>query len=255
MAVEDVIGSPQIRRRLQALSDKPINFDLACARASPPPAGWLLDDRCQSLPGEPPGAPIPGGSWEIAQGLIRGYEFADPSVVRAYYDPDAPLAGRDMLLRLRALGRVDIYVGVRVGEVFDEIRSFGSRSARVWGWNYRTLEGHVEMGQMAWEVWKWLETGEVEFRVHAVSRRARIRNPIVWIGFRLFGGHERRLFLQSTNRRMLRFTELALQPDAGAHEIRRAAAELTARDQPADDPAPDQLARNLSDATRGSADQ
>ena len=243
-----VMGSPQIRRRLQELADKPINFDLACVDSTPLPEGWVLDDRCQPLPGEPPGAPIPGGSFEIAQRLIRGYEFADPSVVRAYYDPDAPLPGRDMLLRLRALGRVDIYVGVRVGEVFDETRSVGSRSVRVWGWNYRTLEGHVEMGQMAWEVWKWLDSGEVEFHVHAVSRRAPIRNPIVWLGFRLFGGHERRVFLQSTNRRMVRFTELGLDPEAGEEPIRQAAGELTARRQPDDDPAPDELARHLGDA-------
>ncbi len=247
MTGDGAAGTPQIRRRLRALADKPINFDLACVRSSPPPPGWLLDERCQPLPGEPPGAPIPGGSWEIAQRLIRGYEFADPSVVRAYYDPDAPLPGRDMLLRLRALGRVDIHVGVRVGEVIDETRRREGRSVRVWGWNYRTLEGHVEMGEMAWEVWKWLDTGAVEFRVHAVSRRAPIRNPIVWLGFRLFGPHERRVFLQSTNRRMLRFTELALEQD-GSEPIRRAAAELTARELPADDPAPDELARNLGDA-------
>ncbi|MDQ6605312.1 MAG: DUF1990 domain-containing protein [Actinomycetota bacterium] len=254
MAGDEAIGSPQIRRRLQALAGKPINFDLACVRASALPEGWALDDRCQPLPGEPPGAPVPGGSWEIARRLIRGYEFADPSVVRAYYDPDAPLAGRNMLLRLRALGRVDIYVGVRVGEVFDETRSFGSRSARVWGWNYRTLEGHVEMGQMAWEVWKWLDSGEVEFRVHAVSRRASIRNPIVWLGFRLFGAHERRVFLHSTNRRMLRFTELGLDREGGEEPIRQAAADLTAREQPADDPAPDSLARHLSEAGGSGSD-
>jgi uncharacterized protein (UPF0548 family) len=254
MAAAGMIGSPQIRRRLRALADKPINFDLACAQADPLPEGWVLDDRCQPLPGEPAGQPIPHGSWEIAQRLIRGYEFADPSVVRAYYDPEAPLPGRDMLLRLRALGRVDIYVGVRVGEVFDETRTVAGRSARVWGWNYRTLEGHVEMGQMAWEVWKWLDSGEVEFHVHAVSRPASIRNPIVWLGFRLFGGHERRVFLQSTNRRMLRFTELGLEPDVGKDQIRQAAAELTARELPADDSAPDELARHLSDSAGSSSD-
>ena len=68
----------------------------------------------------------------------------------------------------------------------------------MWGWNYRTLDGHVEMGQMDWEVWKWLETGAVEFRVHAVSRAAPIPNPIVRLGFHLLRGRERDAFLQST---------------------------------------------------------
>ena len=51
---------------------------------------------------------------------------------------------------------------------------------------------------MAWEVWKWLATGEVEFRVHAISRDAHIPNLVIRLGYRLVRGHERRLFLDST---------------------------------------------------------
>ena len=47
------------------------------------------------------------------------------------------------------------------------------RQARVFGWNYRTLEGHFEQGQMHYEIWKWLDTGDVDFRLHAYSRSAR----------------------------------------------------------------------------------
>ena len=81
----------------------------------------------------------------------------------------------------------------------------------MFGWNYRTLEGHVERGQMDWEVWKWLDTGEVAFHVHAVSRPASITNPFIRIGFWLLRGHERGVFLDSTDRRMRAFTELGLQ--------------------------------------------
>ena len=84
-----------------------------------------------------------------------------------------------MLLELRALGLVSVHVGVRVGEVYDEERAVDGRQARVFGWNYRTLEGHVEEGQMNWEVWKWVDSGDVQFHVHAVSRPAPIPNPIV----------------------------------------------------------------------------
>ena len=97
--------------------------------------------------------------------------------MRAYYDPDAPLQGREMLLELRALNLLSVFVGVRVVHVYDEVRERGGRDARVFGWAYRTLEGHVERGQMDWQVWKWLDTGEVQFRVHAVSRPASIANP------------------------------------------------------------------------------
>jgi uncharacterized protein (UPF0548 family) len=95
--------------------------------------------------------------------------------------------------------------------VYDETVERDGRQARVWGWNYRTLSGHLEMGQMSWEVWKWLADGQVEFRVHSVSRPAPIRNPIVGFGFHLLRGHERRAFLDSTRERMRTFTELALQ--------------------------------------------
>ncbi len=70
-----------------------------------------------------------------------------------------------------------------------------------WGWNYRTLEGHVEIGQMDWEVWKWLDDGSVEFRVHAVSPSARIPNPVVRLRFHLLRDRERDAFLSSTKRR------------------------------------------------------
>ena len=42
------------------------------------------------------------------------------------------------------------------------------RPVRVWGWPYRTLEGHIEQGEMSWEVWKWLDT-----------RRRRVPHPLL----------------------------------------------------------------------------
>ena len=99
----------------------------------------------------------------------------------------------------------------------------------MWGWNYRTLEGHVEIGQMDWEVWKWVDDGQVEFRVHAISRPARIPNPIVRLGFRLLRKRERDAFLDSTKRRMRTFTELALTAEDPERTIRDAAAAVTAR--------------------------
>jgi len=169
------------------------------------------------------------GSWQIARRLMSGYEFADPSIVRAYYNDDIPLERRNMLLRLQALGAAHLFVGVRVGEVYERTQELGGRHARVWGWNYRTLEGHVEMGQMDWEVWKWLDDGQVEFRVHAVSRPARIPNPIVRLGFHLLRRREREVFLDSTKRRMRTFTELALADEDPERTIRDAAAGVTAR--------------------------
>ncbi len=237
--------SPQLQRKLADLADKSVNYDPDELDLLNPPRGWHVDDRHQPLPREPAGAPIPGGSWEIARRLIRGYEFADPSMVRAIYDPGEPLAGRDMLLELRALGLVRVHVGVRVGEVYDEVRRVDGRELRVSGWYYRTLEGHVEKGQMNWEVWKWLDSGEVEFHVYSVSRPASIANPIIQIGFWLLRGHERALFLDSTCRRMQAFTELGLNRDQRGERIQQASHGLTARRPTKDDPSHAELARNV----------
>jgi len=115
----------------------------------------------------------------------------------------------------------------------------------VWGWSYRTLAGHVEMGQMDWEVWKWLGDGRVEFRVHAVSRPAPIPNPIVRIGFRLLRRRERQAFLDSTRARMQSFTELALEREGAERRVRDAAADLTARTSRAANPVHDAVADNV----------
>src|SRR5690348_6463946 len=142
-SAEQLLGPPHVQRRLAALADAPLNFDPAVLAGASPEDGWLVTDVCQSLPGEAPGPPAENGSWVIARALMRGYEFADPSIVRAYYDPSAPLRGRNMLLRLQALGLVRLFVGVRVGDVYEHTRQLGSRTAQIWGWNYRTLQGHV----------------------------------------------------------------------------------------------------------------
>jgi uncharacterized protein (UPF0548 family) len=246
MPDDSVRGSPAIRRRLASLPLRNLNFDPTALRHARSKDGWTITDLCQTLPSEPPGMPVEGGSWDTARALMRGYEFADPSIVRAYYDPAAPLEGRNMLLKLQAIGLFWLFVGVRVGEVYDQTRSTPSGDVRVWGWNYRTLEGHVEMGQMDWEVWKWPNSGAVEFRVHAVSRPAPIPNPIVRLGFWLLRERERDAFLRSTKRRMRTFTELALGDPPGSEQLRSAAAELTAHRSPPSDQAHDELTRRLN---------
>ncbi len=242
MSGSSLLGPPRIQRKLRELADRPLNFDLKALAGASPANGWTITNLCQPLVTEQPGMPSDDGSWQIARRLMSGYEFADPSIVRAYYDPDVPLKERNMLLKLQALRVAHLFVGVRVGEVYEETRKADGGPVCVWGWNYRTLEGHVEMGQMDWQVWKWLDDGRVEFRVHSVSRSAPTSNPAVWLGFRLLRRRERSAFLESTKRRMRSFTELALRHEDPEQPIRGAAATLTAR-RGHDDPAHDAVAR------------
>jgi len=195
------LGDPRALEALDALHDKRLNFDLHSGEAMTREAGWNVDDYGQPLPPERPGPPEPGGTWERARELMLGYEFADPRIVRAVYAPDSQLEGRDMLLEARFLG-LRFRFGVRVEGVVDETSEKDGRAIRVWGWSYRTLQGHLEMGQMDYELWKWLDSGEVEFRIHVVSRPARIPNPIVRLGFRIFGRRQQVRFAKHACERM-----------------------------------------------------
>jgi uncharacterized protein (UPF0548 family) len=226
-----------VQRRLAALHGKALNYD----PNAPHPAedGWRIDEYCEPLPREAPGPPEDGGPFAIAQTLLRDYRVADPDIVRAYYDEDAPLEGRDMLLELRFLF-FRTYAGCRVGDIVDETREVDGRPVRVWGWPYRTLEGHVEQGEMSWEVWKWLDTGEVEFRIHSYSRLTGAPNPLTRVGIRLIGQRERRRYLSSACRRIARLTAEGLRGrhPAGAQARRDAGGDGLAADRsPARPPA------------------
>ena len=82
-------------------------------------------------------------------------------------------------------------------------------------WNYRTLAGHFEKGQIDYEVWKWLDTGEVEFRIDAVSQAARGSHPLVDVGFRIFGRARQRKFARNACERMASLTREALDQEGG----------------------------------------
>jgi uncharacterized protein (UPF0548 family) len=195
------LGDTRALEALHALHDRRLNFDLHARHAMTREAGWNVDDYRQRLPPERSGPPAPGGTWERARELMLDYEFADPRIVRAIYAPGSPLDGRDMLLEARFLG-LRFRFGVRVEGVVDETCEADGRPVRVWGWSYRTLQGHLEMGQMDYEVWKWQDSGEVEFRIHVVSRPARIPNPIIRLGFRIFGRRQQVRFARRACERM-----------------------------------------------------
>jgi len=197
---------------LAGLRRKNLNFDPATlARGE---LGWNDDRYRQVLPSESPGSPVQGGSWDTARAICAKYGFVDDSIVHAIYDPDEPLEDRNMLLEVH-FWRLLIYAPVRVGEIFDGPRNQDGQDVHVWGWNYRTLEGHFEMGQIEYEVWKWLDSGKVEFYIHATSRAAPIRDPILRLGFAVFGRKKQVQFAQRACRRMAQLVTEAVGRGAG----------------------------------------
>ncbi|WP_165978593.1 DUF1990 family protein [Actinomadura darangshiensis] len=205
--------STRVLRRMRQyhadLRRLPLNFDPSRYDMSRPQRGWHVDDYRQPLPAEPPGPPVAGGSWEAARSLVRNYAYADRRIIREVCHSGPPEPGRNMLLEGRFYG-LRFLLGLRVGDVVDGVVERDGHQARVWGWNYGTLEGHLERGQMDQEVRKWLDTGEVEFHVHAFSQRAPIPNPIVRLGFILFGRFTQVRFYRRACRRMEKLTKAAL---------------------------------------------
>ena len=220
MLDERLAATARARRALAALSERPLNFDPAELRDADPRRGWHVDDYRQALPPEPPGDPVAGGSFQVARRLMRDYAFADPAMVHAVYDPAGELARRNMLLQVR-FGPLRMFFGCRVGAITDEVQTIDGRPVRVWGWSYGTLAGHVERGQMDYAVWKWLDDGAVEFRIHVVSRRAKVRNPIIGLGFRLVGRGQQTRFARRACERMGELVARELEREGGsalAHE-------------------------------------
>jgi uncharacterized protein (UPF0548 family) len=223
---ERLAATTRAQRALAELAGRPLNFDPDELAGASPRTGWHVDDYRRALVAEPPGDPVAAGSFEIARRLMADYAFADPAIVRAVFDPASGLADRNMLLQAR-LGPLRFFLGCRVGSITDETRTVDGRPVRIWGWSYGTLAGHFERGRMDFAAWKWLDDGAVEFRIHVVSRRARVGNPLVRLGLRLVG-----------RRQQVRFARRACERMGELVERERA----RARSAPAQEPSAAQLA-------------
>lgn len=199
-----VATAPVGRRAFAAhgrLGGRSLNFVPVSHEEASADPDWHADEREVRLGTEAPGPPAVDGPYAAAREVMTRYEFADPATIRAVFDPASDLEGRDLLL----VGRFVVlrfHMGVRIGGVEEGSMQVGDRTVHRFRWHYRTLEGHLERGHMAYEVTKDEVTGNVDFRIRAYSQRARIGNPIVRLGFMLFGRWTQLRFYQRTLDRM-----------------------------------------------------
>jgi hypothetical protein len=193
----------QHRDRIDALEKLQLNFDLERRHEYTSENGWNVDEHEAELPPEPPGPPLPDGSWEAAKGVLRDYKFPPPDLITGIFYPDRPLDKRLMLLRGRFMG-LTFYFGVRIGGVVDTTREGEHGPEQVWGYNYQTLQGHFERGQIDFEIIKRLNTGEVIFHIQSFSQVDVIRNPFYRIGFKIFGRPLQKRFARDAMARMQR---------------------------------------------------
>ena len=200
----------QYHDRLTAYTHSGYNYEPAADAQYTAATGWRVDDYATDLPPELPGPAQAAGSFAAAQDVLRRYAFPPPNLITGIFVPDQPLEERIMLLRAQFLG-FRFWFGVRVVDVVNEAdRAAPDGPEQVWGYGYRTLQGHFERGQINFSIHKNLTTGAVQFRIHAFSQKGTIRNPLYWLGFNVFGRMLQRRFARQSLARMRRLVVEAL---------------------------------------------
>lgn len=137
-----------------------------------------------------PGPPEEEGPFERGRHAIANYEFSDPRIVIAHFDPDAALEGRRMLLEMRAV-RVLHYLG---GVVVGAVRSDRTEEQTVFGFRYDTLEGHIEKGAEWFLLTKDHATGSIRFRIEASWRPGQFPNWWSRLGFTFLGRYYQKVW-------------------------------------------------------------
>jgi uncharacterized protein (UPF0548 family) len=164
-------------------------------------AGWHLDAREAPLPSEPPGPPLRDGPFAAACAILQAYEFPPSSLIRGRFDRAAPLENRAMLLTARYLW-MTFELPVRVSRVIDVTRQGSQGTEYAWGYSYQTLAGHLERGEITFEIVKQLATGAVAFRIHSFSQTGHIANLLHRFGFRLVGRRLQQHFAEQSLKNM-----------------------------------------------------
>jgi uncharacterized protein (UPF0548 family) len=218
MPEPDVVND-RLRARLAEIERLLPTLDLTQRENYVPTAGWHVDSREIDLPPEPPGPPHPDLSFALACVILTDYSFPPPRLIRGRFDTAAPLNGRAMLLTASYLW-MRFELPVRVSRVIDETRNVAAGSERVWGYSYQTLDGHIERGEITFEIAKVITTGAVKFRIHSFSQTGHISNPIHRFGFRLVGRRLQRTFAHESLRNMQHLVSVKLQNTTGADSSR-----------------------------------
>jgi uncharacterized protein (UPF0548 family) len=121
-------------------------------------------------------------SFARARVALANYQFSDPRIVVAHFDPKGPLLGRRILLEIRVLG-LRYLCPALVTHVRHEPSAYGFR--------YDTLDGHIERG-MEWFLLTKDADGAIRFRIEARWQTGDMPNWWSRAGFRLLSGYFQR---------------------------------------------------------------
>jgi len=169
--------SRALRDRLDALPTRQVNFDADESQMTGD-QGWRHYQSEAVIANEREGAAI----FDRARVALASYQFSDPGIVVAHFDPATPLLMRRLLLEIKVLGLHYLCPAV-VHKVRDEPGVFGFR--------YDTLEGHIERGETVEQA----AIREVEEEAGVV---ATINEPVGSLEFRNARGPVRAQFFVMT---------------------------------------------------------
>ena len=189
--------------QLAELQERGFNYEVESY--SPDDPSWRHDSYVTTVGMESPGPPEDGGLFMTAKQIVLEYRFPDPRRVTGQFDPAVPLDGRNMLLKAKFPG-VHVQFAVRVVDVIDTETQRDDGTFKEWGYAYRTLDGHWEVGQMTFLLRKNCDSGKVRFLINAYSRTGRIPNPLYRFGFWLMGRKVQTNFAKQCLQRLVKLT-------------------------------------------------
>jgi uncharacterized protein (UPF0548 family) len=182
-------SSEGLRTRLEALTRVSRNFT-AEEEEMTGETGWHHYYSEATIAREPNANVL----FERAKMALSNYQFSNPRIVVAHFDPAAPLLDRRILLEIKVLG-LRYLCPALVTQVRDENSVFGFR--------YDTLDGHIERG-LEWFLLTRNADGEIRFRIEARWQRGNFPNWWSRLGFMILSGPYQRRWHRQAHRRLSR---------------------------------------------------
>jgi len=180
--------SEELRSRVEALAAAGRNFDVEEEEALTGAQGWHHYYSEAVIATELHGSE----RFERARVGLANYQFSNPGIVVAHFDPAGDLLARRILLEIKVLG-LRYLCPALVTRVRDEGDAYGFR--------YDTLDGHIERG-MEWFLLTKNSRGEIRFRIEARWQRGDLPNWWSRLGFMVLSGPYQRRWHRQAHRRL-----------------------------------------------------
>ena len=193
-------SSDELRARLERLTEVAPNF-VAAEEDMTGEQGWHHYHSEAVIASEPEGDAV----FERARMALCNYQFSNPGIVTAHFDPDGPLLRRRLLLEIKVLG-----LRYLCPAMVTHLRE----APGVYGFRYDTLDGHIERG-VEWFVITRDDVGDIRFRIEARWKLGQMPNWWSRLGFRILSGYYQRRWHREAHWRLsllARYGSLARPP-------------------------------------------